>query len=74
MSSEVSDLAALLPPDSTHHHEFGCFCGAWFPDRVHFDVHIRQHPGRFIICDCCNRIMPTGQWTVDSFGNFLSLD
>ncbi len=74
MSSEVLNLAAFLPPDATHHHEFRCFCGAWFPDRIHFDAHIRKHPGRFTICDCCNRVMPIGQWKVDSFGNFLQLD
>jgi hypothetical protein len=74
MGSEVPNLAAILPLATSHTREFKCFCGAWFLDRTHFDIHIRQHPGKFVICDCCNRTMPTGPWGVDRYGNFVPLD
>jgi hypothetical protein len=45
--------------ESLQHGGFRCFCGEWFPDRVHFDEHFGSHPDRPAVCDCCKRVLPT---------------
>ena len=74
MSSEVESHIVQLPSDNPQRGGFKCFCGDWFPSRDLFDGHLRQHPGKFTVCKCCNRILPKGSRAVDEYSNFVSAD
>ena len=50
---------------------FRCFCGEWFPERTPFDEHLKSHPGKFVLCDDCKRVLPKGLWKVDENGTFV---
>ncbi len=73
MSQQAVVIAAQGPETSSQHDGFKCFCGDWFPNRELFDKHVESHPGTFVVCEDCKRILPKGTWTVDENGNFVSV-
>jgi hypothetical protein len=50
---------------------FQCYCGLSFPERDLLDEHLRStHPDKIVFCSDCGRVLPKGQWRVDSEGTF----
>ena len=72
MSGQVTTVIGQPLADNPQRGGFRCFCGEWFPSRIPFDEHLKSHPGKFAVCDCCKRVLPKGSWRVDEDGTFIS--
>lgn len=73
MESEIGVLTPFPAKDTTQRNGFVCFCGEWFPTRELFDIHLKRHPDKSVVCKDCGRILPKGSWRIDEEGNFVSL-
>ena len=73
MSWQATEVIAKTVVENPHKSGFKCFCGEWFSGRAPFDEHLMSHPGMYVVCDCCKRVLPKGSWTLDENGNFVSV-